>query len=136
MAFLFGVGSTKSAAATGNVSIGRLDCRVGFRSSSPRIFSKTSGAHEICTADLASTLVLWTRSGYAWSTKRSSEKSWSEYVQNLASPAISTLPRSVGFRTTIRFSTASSRAALDGSIFSARNIFSKSRKRWWSRPRS
>src|SRR6266496_3484067 len=80
-ALLFGAVSIKSGAATGNLWIGKLACRAGFRSSFRQTSSRTSSEHEICTVDLASTLLLWIRSGYAWSTKRLSEKTWSECVQ-------------------------------------------------------
>jgi hypothetical protein len=102
---------TKSGAATGNLWIGRLGCRAGFRSSSPPIFIRTSRAHDICTANLANTLAQLIRSGCAWSTKLLNEKIWNGCVQNWASLGTSTSPRSVGVRTTIRSSTASSRAA-------------------------
>jgi len=79
---LFEAVGIKSRTAVGNSWIGRRDCRAGFRSRFRPIFRRTSREHELCTADLGSTLVLWIKSGSAWGIKRLSEKIWSGYVQN------------------------------------------------------
>src|SRR5207253_11406497 len=120
---LLGAADSRSGAETGSLWIG--GCRVGFRSSFRQISRRTSREHRTHTAGSAATLVLWIRSGYAWSTKRLSERTWSECAQNWASPATLMLLRSVGVRTMILSSIARSLASLDGHIFFARNIFSR-----------
>ena len=125
---LFGVANTKSETVNGNLWIGKLDCRAGFRSRFRPIFRRTSREHELCTADLASILVLWIKSGCAWSIRRLNEKTWSECVQNKASPATSMSLRSVGVRITISSSIANSRVTLDGSISSEASASSISKR--------
>src|SRR5437667_435510 len=61
------------------------NCRI-----SGSIASRTSRGHGTHTAGSAATLVFWTKSGYALSTKRLNERTWNGCVQTSASRTIST----------------------------------------------
>jgi hypothetical protein len=112
--------------------VGKLGCPAGFGSRSRQTWSRMFRERDPCTADLASTLVLWIRYGYAWSTKQLSERNSRECALNWAFRVTSMSLRSIGARITMRSTTAHFSCALDVFI-SFVNTFSNLKKLLWSR---